>query len=219
MKLITIAVPCNWAYVPTAFFASCVQMFSRTQEKYNIALLVSNSSLIDTMRERLVDESLKMGADYIMWLDADQIYPADTILKLAEHCENGKLVVGGVTPHKNDGNPMVWTFGNNYGAGNRDRGFKTGRGLVKVDSMGFGGIMTAKEVFDSVHYPRFVRTWDKDMNNPVGEDFCFYARCKDKGVDVWCDTDLIFQHMVMYAVSLYDKAFIDVSSGLGLPKM
>jgi hypothetical protein len=219
MKLIAIAVPCNWAYVPTAFFASCVQMFSATQEKYRIMLLISNSSLIDTMRERLADESLKAGADYIMWLDADQIYPVDTILRLAEHCERGKLVVGGVTPHKNDGKPMVWSFGNNYGAGSRELDFKTGRGLVKVDSMGFGGVMTAREVFDTVKYPRFVRTWDNDNNNPVGEDFCFYARCKEKGIDVWCDTDLVFQHMVMYAVSLNDKAFIDGETGLGLPKL
>jgi hypothetical protein len=182
-------------------------MFSRTQEKYNITLLLSNATLVDLMRERLADESLKLGADYIMWLDADQVYPVDTILKLAEHCEAGKLVVGGVTPHKNDGKPMVWKICNQYGSGDRDRGFETGRGLVKVDSMGFGGIMTAKEVFDIIKYPRFIKTWDPVQNHPVGEDFTFYNKCKENKVDVWCDTDLIFQHLCTYAVQLNDKAY------------
>ena len=219
MKSIAVAVPINWPYVPTTFYASSVQMFSVAQSKYNITLLMSNATLIDTMRERLVDESLKAGADYIMWLDADQIYPADTIVRLAEHCEDGKMVVGGLTPHKNDGKPMVWAFGNNYGAGNRQRSFESHKGLVKVDSMGMGGVMTAKEVFDKVKYPRFIRTWDHDNNNAVGEDFCFYARCKENGIDVWCDTDLVFQHLVTYAVQLNDKAFADVPQRLDLPKV
>lgn len=207
MKKIAICVPVNWPFVSTLFYACSVSMFSRAQSDYNLILLMSNATLIDTMRERLVDEALKSGADYIMWLDADQIYPAETIVQLVGHCESGKLIVGGVTPHKNDGEPMVWEFGNNYGAGNRVKNFETGRGLVKVDSMGFGGVMTAREVFDKVPYPRFIRTWDHDNNNAVGEDFCFYARCKEKGIDVWCDTDLTYQHMVQYAVGLHDKAF------------
>jgi len=188
MKTIACAIPCNWPWVPTFFFTSAVQMFTRAQSEYNLVLMLSNSTLI-------------------MWLDADQIYPADTIVKLAKHCDDGKLVVGGVTPHKNDGKPMVWSFGNNYGAGNRENNFELNRGLVKVDSMGFGGIMTAKSVFDAIPYPRFYKTWDADTNHPVGEDFCFYARCKERGIDVWCDTDLQFQHLVTYAVQLGDKAF------------
>jgi hypothetical protein len=150
---------------------------------------------------------LGAGADYIMWLDADQIYPSNTVLKLAEQCEAGKMVIGGVTPHKNDGKPMVYSFGNSYGACNRERNFEIGRGSVKVDAMGFGGVMTAKEVFDIVEYPRFMRTWDNDNNHIVGEDFCFYARCKEKGIDVWCDTDLVFQHLVQYAVSINDPVY------------
>jgi len=207
MKTIAVAIPCNWPYVPTFFFTSAVQMFTRAQSEYSLILMLSNSTLIDVMREKLATEALEAGSDYIMWLDADQIYPSDTILKLAKSCEEGKLVVGGVTPHKNDGRPMVWSFGNNYGAGNRAKDFELNRGLVKVDSMGFGGVMTAKEVFDVVKYPRFYKTWDADTNHPVGEDFCFYARCKEKGIDVWCDTDLHFQHLVSYAVQLGDKAF------------
>jgi len=207
MKTIAVAIPCNWPWVPTVFFASAVQMFSTAQSEYNLVLLMSNATLIDLMRERLAEEAMKYGADYIVWLDADQVYPADTILRLAKSCEAGKLVVGGVTPHKNDGKPMVWKFCNEYGSGERQRAFETSRGLVKVDSMGLGGVMMAKELFDIVKYPRFIKTWDPEQNHPVGEDFAFYYRCKENGVDVWCDTDLIFQHLVTYSVCLNDKAF------------
>jgi len=217
MKTIAVGIPCNWPWVPTAFFSSAIQMLSAAKSEYDVILMISNATLIDVMRERIANEALKAGADYIMWLDADQIYPADTILRLARACDDGKLVVGGVTPHKNDGKPMVYRFGNNYGAGVRDKKFEVGRGLVKVDSMGFGGIMTAKEVFDVVKYPRFMKTWDADTNHPVGEDFCFYARCKEKGIDVWCDTDLVFQHLVTYAVQLNDPAFPDTVAREALP--
>lgn len=219
MKTIAIAIPCNWPWLPTAFFASGVQMFSAAQSEYNVTLLMSNSTLIDVMRETLAGEALKAGADYIMWLDADQVYPPDTILKLAHHCEEGKLIVGGVTPHKNNGRPMAYTFGNNYGACVQAKEFELNRGLVQVDAMGFGGVMTAKEVFDTIPYPRFYKTWDYANNHAVGEDFCFYARCKEKGIDVWCDTDLVFQHLVTYAVQVNDPAFPDGKTRLGLSKV
>jgi hypothetical protein len=189
------------------FLTSWTQMMAHALNHYQLEMVMSNTSLIDKMREDIAQKAFDSGADFFMWLDADQTYPEETIVRLARHCEDGKLVVGGVTPHKTDGMPMVWKFGNNYGAGDRVRDFPVNRGLVKVDSMGFGGVMTARKVFDEIDYPRFLRTWDFDMNCLVGEDFCFYARCKERDIDVWCDTDLIYHHITSYAIALNDRIF------------
>ena len=143
-----------------------------------------------------------MNPDYILWLDADQVYPIDTMIKLAKHVDDGHLVVGGITPDKHTGRPMVYNFVGERGSTNKVRSFEVDRGLVKVDAMGFGGIMTHPSVFKTIGTPYFQRTWNPEMETLTGEDFCFYTRCRKAGVDVWCDTDLHYSHMVAQVVNL-----------------
>jgi len=157
------------------------------------------------MREVLGDEVLTTEPDYILWLDADQLYPMETIVKLAKHVDSGHLVVGGITPDKHTAKPMVYRFLNDAGSCAHDKAFEVGRGLVKVDAMGFGGIMMAREVLEKVRFPRFPRVWDEAMQSYVGEDFGFYNKCRKAGIEVWADTDLHYSHMVGTAVNVNRK--------------
>jgi hypothetical protein len=207
MKKIIVCMPINWAYVPTLFFISAVKMLSFARNDYEIVMAISNATLIEKMREELAKVAMDNGADYIMWLDADQVYPEDTIVRLVGHLENGKQIVGGMTPHKNDGRPMVWKEGNSFGAGVRDKEIQPKTGLHKVYAMGFGGIAMTADVLNTIHYPRFQMKWDDELKGMIGEDFSFYSRCKTAGIDVWCDTDLVYGHLITYQVSLNDKLY------------
>ena len=71
--------------------------------------------------------------------------------------------------------------------------------------MGFGGIMMAGEVLKKIDQPYFPRTRDEAMQSFVGEDFGFYNNCRNAGIDVWCDTDLHYSHMVSTAVNVNRK--------------
>lgn len=201
-KKVTIAIPLSWTHLWSPFFLSFVQMALHSAQTFQLAVYTSSTTLIDKMREVLGDEVLTSDPDYVLWLDADQLYPMDTVVRLAKHIDDGHLVVGGVTPHKNSGKPMVYRFLNDKGSCANEKNFEVNRGLVKVDAMGFGGIMMAREVLDKIKYPRFPRTWDDATQTFVGEDFGFYYKCKQAGVDVWCDTDLHYSHMVGTAVNV-----------------
>ena len=120
-KKVTIAIPLSWTHCYSPFMLSLVQMCLHSAEFFKLAIYTSNTSLIDKMREVLAEEVQTTNPDYILWLDADQLYPMETIVKLAKHVDSGHLVVGGVTPDKHTAKPMVYRFLNDCGSCAHDR--------------------------------------------------------------------------------------------------
>lgn len=53
----------------------------------NIALALLNleGSMISRQRNDLVDQALKLGADYVFWIDSDLTFPPDALLRLLAH--------------------------------------------------------------------------------------------------------------------------------------
>ncbi len=193
-KTVAVAVPLNFPLVFVPFWMSWTQMIRKAD--YRTDIYVSNQSLIDKMRDHLAKDILKEKPDYILWIDVDQLYPMDTINILCKHVDEGHLVVGGVTPDKRDGDPLVYKWYDDDGLVTRDRNLELNRGLVKVDAMGFGGVMTHPSVFEKFDPPYFERGYAQTMEGNVGEDLAFYNRCRKAGVDVWCDTDLHYNHVI-----------------------
>ena len=199
MKRVIAAIPLSWDYVPSFFFVSFSQMLVYAQGKYELGFVMARKCYMDTMRNNLVDEAMKMEPDYIMFIDADQTYPADTPEILMKHVDDGKLVVGGLTPDRDDGKPMIYYFVDEHGFLNRDKA--VGRlsevsGVSKIDGMGMGGVMVHPSVFEKLGKGPFTMQWDKQTTSRAGEDVQFYLNCKRFGIDVWCDTDLRYGHIV-----------------------
>ena len=178
--------------------------------KYQLGIITNGGCYQDSARDALTQEVIKHSPDYILWLDADQTYPANTPEILMKHMDNGKLVVGGVSPLKKksdnglDGKPSIWDL-DIYSNGVRHREVFLHQGLVKVEGMGLGGIMVSPVVFKTMEYPWFRRMWNKNEKALLGADFSFYANCKKAGIEVWCDTDLIFGHVHVSLMPLREK--------------
>jgi hypothetical protein len=56
-----------------------------------LKLFIVSSSLLPESRNRLVAEALNWDADYMLWMDADHVFPCDALLRLLGR---SKLVVG-----------------------------------------------------------------------------------------------------------------------------
>ena len=199
LKNVVCCVPLSWAYVPSLFFRSWCDMQSYGQSMYHMSFVTTQSCYMDIMREELVVAAMKHMPDYILWLDADQTYPRETIEILMEHIDSGKVIVGGITPDKDDGTPLVYdiVYDNPSGLIKR-RKVRPNGGVVKVDAMGFGGIMTHPSVFTTLLKPPFFdMKWDTRLKSRPGEDVQFYLKCKEAGIDVYCDTDLPYDHVVV----------------------
>ena len=178
--------------------------------KYSLGMITNGGCYGDGARDRLAQEVVKHNPDYILWLDADQVYPRNTPEILMKHVDSGKSVVGGVTPLKKksdsgiNGKPSIWDIDINSNLVRRREIFLH-QGLVKVDGMGLGGIMVKPEIFKTMEYPWFCRMWNRNENKLLSEDFTFYANCKKNNIDVWCDTDLIFGHMEVRPIVMREK--------------
>jgi GT2 family glycosyltransferase len=151
------------------------------------------------MRDIGTRSFLESGADYIIWFDADQVYPPDTILRLAEYLDCGLKIVAGLTPSK-AGHPLAFRFISNDEF-ERDDSILPGKGLIEIDGCGMGGVAIAREVFEAFGPPWFERRDSEDHTQSLNEDIAFFLRAKRAGFQLYIDTDLTFEHIVSFPLS------------------
>lgn len=199
MKRIIACVPLSWDFVPALFFHSWNKMMYYAQGKYDLRLISTSSCYMDTMRDDLVIAAQRHKPDYLLWLDADQLYPEETPEILMNHIDSGKSVVGGLTPKDTQGGVNVYNLVHAEGIVS-PIAVIPGCGLMKVDAMGMGGVMMKLGTLEKLDLPCFTMRWDSKIARYPGEDIQFYANCKKAGIDVWCDTDLVFGHIVTRAI-------------------
>jgi len=164
-----------------------------------MSFVTMSSCYMDKMRDDLVVMAMRYMPDYILWLDADQTYPIETIETLMDHVDSGKLIVGGITPDKDDGTPLVYDIVDDDPDGIiRRRKMRLNSGIHKVDAMGMGGVMVHPSVYSELLKPPFFdMKWNSERGVRPGEDVEFYSMCKDAGISVYCDTDLPYDHIVV----------------------
>jgi len=189
-------IPLSWEYIPRLFFLSWYNMQTYATGRYQFSIHTNTMCYSDTARDILAKEAIKHNPDYLLWIDADQIYPANTPEILMNHIDSGKLIVGGLTPHGVSGQPLAYDMIDTAGLC-RARALPLQQGVVKVGALGLGGIMMSPEVFKILEYPWFRMKWSKRAGFRPGMDFQFFGHCKKAGIDVWADTDLIFGHVVV----------------------
>lgn len=138
--------------------------------------------LIAKVREGIAAQALEQGADYLLWIDADMVFPLDTLERLAKH---DKAIVGanyrqrrGNLPTASRGTfpnlEWVWTT-------------KDSKGLEAVDTIGLGVCLIKAEVFKAMPRPWF-------MDDPVrAEDGYFCHRAAQAGAKPHIDHDLSLQ--------------------------
>lgn len=203
MKQIACLVPLSWDSVPSCFLHSWAVMTDYAHGKYKLKMVAIRSPYMDSLRDILAQKALESESDYILWLDADQVYPYDTPERLMKHVDDGKFVVGGITPLRATGQPMVYDF--------KDDGMKfTYRtknnhltGVQKVGGMGMGGIMVHPRVYSEFLEPPFFQmVWDPKTGRQSGEDVVFFKKCHDAGINVWCDYDLMFKHLTTVEIGI-----------------
>jgi cellulose synthase/poly-beta-1,6-N-acetylglucosamine synthase-like glycosyltransferase len=194
MKTVAFCLPLSWDMVDRDFFYSWTQLITNTMLDFKVSIYTGTQALIDRARETLARLALQDGADYLLIIDADQTYPPDMVKRLAAHMDDQHQVVSGVTAWKGTTMPMVFKPSEQKVI-EIDMDFQINRGLVKAYWVGGGGILVAREVFEKIGEPYFMREWDQRREVEVGEDVAFMRRLKAKGIDVWCDTDLHYGHL------------------------
>lgn len=146
---------------------------------------------IESARNAAVRKALAEHFTHIMFLDDDHILPSNTFLKLyaMDSPVAAALAFKRIAPYE----PVVGEFGlmanGQTGVYLRPEWINTGP--RKVEAVGFAGVLIRTSVFRELE----ARKLDWFKWGEMGEDFSFCLNCKDAGIDVWCDTDLVLPHL------------------------
>jgi hypothetical protein len=124
---------------------------------------------------------------HFMWLDADHIFDRDLICHLARHFHDGNidmvsaLYFGRCPPHL----PVAYVQDTNENPYTHYPLVEVPNCLCEVDSVGFGAVMTKREIFETMEDPWFHMTGRGGEH--VGEDMSFCVHAKQAGFRVFLD--------------------------------
>jgi len=178
------------------------------------AQLNINYTRTDLARNTAAMKLLESDFTHLLMLDIDHAHPFDIIPRLARWFlmdkyipENGIRkniqVVGSLNfrrsyPHDpcchlfgKDGNiyaPVAWTDG-----------------LLKVDAIGTGSVMIAREVFEIMPPPWFYNVYERTWENVFpGEDMGFSRNCNKYGIGMYVDTTTTSEHITTKKIGVDD---------------
>ena len=199
-----IAVPCM-DQVP-APFAQSLGMLTKVG---NCALSFNIGSLIYASRDELAKRAIKMGADYVFWLDSDMTFSPDTLERMFANVKRGDIITGlyfrRVAPYSPvlfdsleiDEHGCKWTEPKTI----PDEPFE-------VAGCGFGCVLMPTDIFIDVQTKYGV------MFSPighVGEDLSFCWRARQLGFKVICDPSIELGHVGHHVIT---REFYDAYKGV-----
>ena len=167
----------------------------KINSKHVINIQMLKSSILYISRENLVSGAIKAGADYIMFLDSDQIIDSDTVDKMAAHLINGEDIVTTLIFRK-DPPYQPCIFSEQIELENRQISLKyydvENQDLTKpfyVESCGLGCAMINLNIFKNISQPWF-------LPRPyTGEDLSFMWEVRQKGYKILCDPTIKIGHV------------------------
>lgn len=206
MLKIAICTPC-YGDVTADYASSLAKLVLRTgqtQVSFNgelvfpqIEVFMRSSSVLPQLRNMLVKDAIEWNAHFLLWLDADQKFPEDALLRLLSL---GRSVVGAnyprrVPPHR----PTAVGLDGRLVCTTEEKA--KAQEIVQVASLGFGCCLMDMTILDRLHHhalgngqesfwPLFAVEMVGDGTEIIGEDAFFFRQLRAADVDVYLDHPL-----------------------------
>jgi len=199
LKKILICIP-SCGFIKTETVASLVNLLGSTPVNYQF--YAPMSCYIHMNREESVQRAFEMGADYILFIDADMIFPTDALTKLL----NLDKDIASVTyNYRRLPQTSIVTLDEKYDADYQDvDDTKTKDGQIplsaiknpfRVKACGGGFLLIKMDVFNKIKRPWFFFEPETETTQPVGEDVWFCDRARELGYEIWIDPSIEMGHV------------------------
>jgi hypothetical protein len=186
---VAICVPCRDEVMSGFCFDLAKLMgYEGARGKVDIELFQMQGTLIFTQREKLAEEAIKWGAEFVLWIDSDMRFPKNSLQTLLDRKQ---FIVGvNATTRREpivptakrlevvDGD-SIWHPVNSLKA----------QGIEQITAVGFGMTMVKVDVFNKTPRPWFNVLWS-DHGAIIGEDIHFCVKAFDAGFPTYVDHDL-----------------------------
>jgi uncharacterized protein YacL (UPF0231 family) len=182
---IAVLVPCR-DMLHSAFAMSLTELVKlNTMNGLDTHVVMDASTVLLTQRQRLAMEAQNIGAEYMLWLDSDIVFPATTALRLLAHNESvvAANYVRRQLPAKGVAYPKIGDWENPLP-------FEPTEDLVPVEGIGMGCMLVKTSILDEIPKPWFEFHYTEESNDHLGEDMDFCQKMKYAGYTVKVDTNL-----------------------------
>ena len=173
--------------------ASFYDELTQVDRPDNVVVSHAVGLYVNKNRDQLAEHALKLGADWIWYVDDDHCFHQDTLTKLLAHDVDivSGLYVRRVAPFQ----PVFYRDEDQDGDPIKPYFRSTDKGLMPVLAVGAGCLLVKTKVHRELGPPywRFSENRRGEMN---GEDVDFCYRARAKGFTVWCDLNTPIGHRI-----------------------
>lgn len=167
--------------VHAPFAISLAALCRHTPDDIKLSIFNQRQALVCDSRNRLAGRALEAGCDWLMWLDSDVTFPADTLLRLLGH---GVAMVG--AEYARRAPPLDRSTGTVHSSWIGDR---PPAGLTPMWVMPLGCMLTHRDLFAHLVAPPWFKVEHRPMGGVIGED-AYFCRQLPAGLGVWRDDAL-----------------------------
>ena len=180
---IMIGIPTASAHLHRKFFQSLMGL--TYPEHADVDINIIEGYQLPFARNRIVQNSLEKNVDYLLFIDADMIFPSDLLIRLLKHNIPmvNALAFKRIKPHY----PCIFKW--NEGDGCYETVPYHG-GLLEVDATGMAAHLIHLDVFKKMKQP-----WYYYRDDIFSSDLTFCENAKKLGFKIIIDTDLKIGHI------------------------
>jgi hypothetical protein len=197
MKIL-IAIPCYEA-APVEFCQSLMNLilYEERRCENQIDVLFMGSSLVYEARNKLALAAISKGADAVLWVDSDMLFPEDALEQLIRHGK--EFVCGQYFCRKPPFSPCVFSAAEIRVVDNgaavepyNELIYDQPDELFEIAACGFAFVFTTTELIAKTYADNGLPF------QPIGgfgEDMSFCIRARDSGYKLYCDPNCKIGHL------------------------
>lgn len=182
---LAVLIPCRDT-LHSAHAMSLAEMVKfNTMNDIDTHVFMDASTILLTQRERLASQALDLGAEYMLWLDSDIVFPATTAVRLLGHNED--LVAANYVRRQLPAKGVAYEV---IGDWENPLPFEIYDDLVPIEGIGMGCMLMKTEILEQLPKPWFEFGWSPESNDFLGEDMIFCQKMAAAGYQLKVDSVL-----------------------------
>lgn len=150
-----------------------------------ISMTTNAGTLICDQRDKLAQAMLDDGSDYLLFLDSDMRFPADTLVRLLDRQQ--PIVACNYTTRRAPAEPVAFR---RLATAEKLWTLEESTGLEECAAVGMGVCLIAREVFEKTPKPWFYIPYVPEIDGHWGEDVWFCNQARKAGFGTLIDHDL-----------------------------